>query len=304
RIGGVRVLEGAAHGAGGLVLEVGGELGGDPGEASAAQRGLGLGVLAGGAQRGLGGGAGRLDGLLLGGGRGPRPLDLLGGAVRGPGVAETGGGGAGAVPLLDERGALRGPLAELRGRGFEALLLRGEGVAARGERRLPLGQAGLEIDQLAERAGPTGRLLRGDGQRLLGGILLEQVHELGVFGPAGGGEGGERLDRLGGGRCGAVAAAQQLDDGPRGLVLLQRGTGPLDGGPLPLEPGGEGVELAAPVDAGAGAGRGVGGGAGLLLGRPCRGGGGAGVVGAGGDGGEVFSGQGGQGVQAQGGGVL
>src|SRR5699024_5287059 len=117
RIGGVRVLEGAAHGAGGPVLEVGGELGGDPGEASAAQRGLWLAVCAGAARRAPGAAARPVHALCWGGGRAPRPRSPWGGAVRGPGAAATGAGGARAPPRCEARGARCAALAELRGRG-------------------------------------------------------------------------------------------------------------------------------------------------------------------------------------------
>src|SRR5699024_12093337 len=72
----------AACGAGVPGGEVDGELGGDPGEAPTAQRGLGLGPLLRGAQGGGGLRVGGLDLLLLGRGGGDGLLSFLRGAQR------------------------------------------------------------------------------------------------------------------------------------------------------------------------------------------------------------------------------
>src|SRR5690606_7817865 len=147
---------------------------------------------------------------------------------------ERGGVLAGGVARGDLLGALYragrellGELGERRPRGLERL-------AAGGERLLPCGQAGLELGEGGEGACGGGGLVGGGGEVLVGLLPLEQVHQVAVLRRGGARALGEGLDR-GGDLCrGGVAAAQDVEDGPRGLVALQRGAGRLERGPLLL----------------------------------------------------------------------
>ena len=308
-LGGVRgvgVLVGAADGAGGFVLEVGGELGGDPGEAAPTQRGLLLSAGAGGAQGALGRLLGLCDGLDLGicGGRGLQ--HVLRGGEGEPRFGEARGGGAGLLARGDEGTAGSGALLEPDGRSLQLLLPGREGLASGAELLLPLGQRGLEVDEVLEGAGGAGRLVGRGGECGGGvlGLLREEVDEVGVRGSRLLGARGEGLDRGRGGLGGGVASPQHLDDGAGGLVALERGRRLRDLGLLRLEAGRELVELSAAIDSGAGGAGGLGGRPRGLLHLLRRGGGSGGLGRAGGDLRELGVGRGGEGLEAQCGGVL
>src|SRR5699024_4483819 len=96
-------------------------------------------------------------------------------------------------------------------------------------------------------------------------VVLQQVDERGLVWTGALGELGEVLQGGGGLGGGGVSSAQQVRDGAGGLIALQGASGGVDDGLLRREPGGQRIERASAIDAGARGLRGLGGGAGGLL---------------------------------------